>query len=50
MSLFLGNLSATVQRADIELEFGRFGMCHIKMKNGYGFAAYDVPEDAERAL
>jgi len=50
MSLFLGNLSATVQRADIELEFGRFGMCHIKMKNGYGFAVYDVPEDAERAL
>lgn len=50
MSLFLGNLSATIQREDIEREFGRFGMCYINMKNGYGFAVYEVYEDAERAL
>ncbi|MQM00133.1 hypothetical protein Taro_032867 [Colocasia esculenta] len=51
MSLFLGNLPAYIHQEDLERVFRRFGRCDVQLKkDGYGFAIYEVPENAERAL
>ncbi|KAF5747771.1 hypothetical protein HS088_TW05G00498 [Tripterygium wilfordii] len=50
MSLYIGNLSPRTRRDDLERVFGRFGRCNVRMKDGYGFAVYVFPPDAEKAL
>ncbi|XP_078441465.1 uncharacterized protein LOC144711360 [Wolffia australiana] len=50
MSLFLGNLSSHVHPDELERVFRRFGYCDVQLKDGYGFAVYELPENAERAL
>ncbi|XP_058088707.1 uncharacterized protein LOC131235527 isoform X2 [Magnolia sinica] len=50
MSLFLGNLSPRIRKEELERVFQRFGRSNVQLKDGYGFAVYDVPADAERAL
>ena len=50
MSLYLGNLSSHIRRDDLERVFWRFGRCNIQLKDGYGFAVYDFPANADKAM
>ncbi|CAN1133991.1 hypothetical protein LINPERPRIM_LOCUS16359 [Linum perenne] len=50
MSLFIGNLSPRIHKDELELVFGKFGQCDIRMKDGYGFVVYEFPPNAEKAL
>lgn len=50
MSLYLGNLSSHIHKDDLERVFWRFGRCNIKLKDGYGFAVYDFPSNADKAM
>ncbi|KAK6944090.1 Zinc finger, CCHC-type [Dillenia turbinata] len=50
MSLYLGNLSSHTRRDKLEHVFRAFGRCQVQVKDGYGFAVYDFPPDAEKAL
>lgn len=50
MSLYLGNLSSRIRREDLERVLWRFGRCNIQLKDGYGFAVYDFPTNAEKAM
>ncbi|KAK9170344.1 hypothetical protein Syun_002484 [Stephania yunnanensis] len=50
MSLFIGNLSPRVRRDEVERAFHRFGHCKIQIRDGFGFAHYDLPGNAENAL
>lgn len=50
MSLYVGHLSPHVRQEELERVFQRFGRCSVQLKDGYGFAVYEVPANAERAL
>ncbi|EHA8591003.1 putative serine/arginine-rich splicing factor 4 [Cocos nucifera] len=50
MSLYVGHLSPHVRREELEQVFRRFGRCSVQLKDGYGFAVYEVAANAERAL
>ncbi|XP_057971486.1 uncharacterized protein LOC131160140 [Malania oleifera] len=50
MSLFLGNLSSRIRRDELERIFWRFGRCRVQLKDGYGFAVYEFPPNADKAL
>ncbi|XP_010912347.1 uncharacterized protein [Elaeis guineensis] len=50
MSLYVGHLSPHVRREELEQVFRRFGRCSVQLKDGYGFAVYEVTANAERAL
>lgn len=50
MSLFIGNLSPRIHRDELEHVFRRFGRCSVQLKDGYGFAVYEFPPNAEKAL
>ncbi|KAK9122856.1 hypothetical protein Sjap_012458 [Stephania japonica] len=50
MSLFIGNLSPRVRRDEVERAFHRFGRCKIQIRDGFGFAHYNLPGNAENAL
>ncbi|KAL6519326.1 hypothetical protein OROGR_018646 [Orobanche gracilis] len=50
MSLHIGNLSFRTRRDDLERIFRRFGRCTVQIKDKYGFAVYDHPVSAEKAL
>lgn len=50
MSLHLGNLSSRVRKDELERVFQRFGRCNIQVKDKFGFAVYDFPANAEKAL
>ncbi|XP_026658798.2 serine/arginine-rich splicing factor 4-like [Phoenix dactylifera] len=50
MSLYVGHLSPHVRREELEQIFRRFGRCSVQLKDGYGFAVYEVTANAERAL
>ena len=50
MSLYIGNLSSRIHRDDLERVFWRFGRCNIQLKDGYAFAVYDFPANADKAM
>ena len=50
MSLFIGNISKTVNATDLEEEFSRYGRCNINYKGSFSFAEFDNDRDAEKAL
>ncbi|XP_073099561.1 uncharacterized protein [Elaeis guineensis] len=50
MSLYVGHLSPYVRREELERVFQSFGQCSVQLKDGYGFAVYKYPANAERAL
>ena len=51
MSLFVGNISKNVRRADVMDEFEKFGKCEISFKGGsFAFVEYDVERDGEDAM
>lgn len=50
MSLFIGNLSSSVNVSDLEKLFGDYGKCTIKYLGTYGFAEFDEEKDAEEAF
>ncbi|KAE9619574.1 putative RNA recognition motif domain-containing protein [Lupinus albus] len=51
MSLFIGKLSKHTRRDELECVFRMFGHCNVQLKNGgYGFAVFDFPADAAKAL
>lgn len=51
MSLFVGNISKNVRRADVIDEFEKFGKCEISFKGGsFAFVEFDNERDAEDAM
>ena len=51
MSLFVGNISKNVRRADVMDEFEKYGKCEISFKGGsFAFVEYDNERDAEDAM
>ena len=50
MSLFIGNLSSSVNVSDLEKLFGEYGKCTIKYLGTYGFAEFDEEKAAEAAF
>ncbi|WCJ34224.1 hypothetical protein M5689_015543 [Euphorbia peplus] len=50
MSLYIGNISSRIHKDELQRVFQRFGRCNVRMKDGYGFAVYDFPPDADKAL
>lgn len=51
MSLFVGNISKNVRRADVIDEFEKFGKCDIAFKGGsFAFVEFDNERDAEDAM
>ncbi|KNA20248.1 hypothetical protein SOVF_053930 [Spinacia oleracea] len=50
MSLHLANLSPRMRKDELERVFKKFGRCTVQLKDGYGFAVYDIRGDAEKAL
>ncbi|GAB4833281.1 hypothetical protein Ancab_031527 [Ancistrocladus abbreviatus] len=50
MSLYLGKLSSRIRKDELERVFRRFGRCTVQLKDGYGFAVYDLRLNAEKAL
>ena len=50
MSLFLGNISKSINTADLEKVFSDHGQCRINFKGSYAFAEFDSEKDAEGAI
>lgn len=50
MSLFIGNLSRTINSNDLEKVFGEYGKCKINFFGKYAFAEFDMERDAEEAF
>lgn len=50
MSLFIGNISRTIDPLEIEKEFKSFGNCLFKYKGSFAFAEYDKEEEASNAI
>lgn len=50
MSLYIGNLSPHIHQDELEHVFREFGSCRVQKKDGYGFAVYDFPPNADKAL
>ena len=50
MSMFIGNLSSSVNVSDLEKLFGEYGKCTIKYLGTYGFAEFDEEKAAEAAF
>lgn len=50
MSLHVGHIPSSLRQEELEQVFRRYGRCMFQMKDGYGFAVYEVTADAERAL
>lgn len=50
MSLFIGNVSRSVNASDLEKEFNTYGPCKVNFKGNYAFAEFDHEKDAEDAV
>ena len=49
MSLFIGNISNSVDASQLEKIFGEYGPCKINYKGTYAFAEFEKEKDADDA-
>jgi len=50
MSLFVGNVSSSVSKRELQDLFEKYGKCRIDLKRGFMFVDYDDEAEANAAL
>jgi RNA recognition motif-containing protein len=50
MSLFIGNISKSVNSSELEKAFSEYGPCKINFKGSFAFAEFEQEKDAEQAI